>query len=286
MKGSKFHFVQKEDVSKVGMDLRVHQFASDVAEILPYSRTEVPMSYNGSSDKSFKPSTSSLLQRDYDQDESYPKGRKDISEKGIDENVHWFANPNTETLNWKRSEEAFVPNGSNPKAFKLHQKNDISEKGIDENVQWFANPNTETLNWKRSEEAFVPNGSNPKAFKLYQRSKNDISEKGIDEDVHDFANNQPEVPRLAYPRTTEPVLYNGSGAKAHKFSLYQEAPVASEKIRKDISEKGIDEEVHGFANPMTETLNWERTKDAFLPNGSNPKAFKLTQRQKNDISEK
>ena len=28
--------------------------------------------------------------------------KEDISEKGMDENVHWFANPETETLNWPR----------------------------------------------------------------------------------------------------------------------------------------------------------------------------------------
>ena len=69
--------------------------------------------------------------------------RRDISENGIDENVHWFANPNTETLNWPRSQEPFVPNGSSSKAHKnvLMQRRDgdISEKGIDEDVHDFVN---------------------------------------------------------------------------------------------------------------------------------------------------
>jgi len=42
----------------------------------------------------------------------------------------------------------------------------------------------------------------------------------MNEDVHNFVNGQPQIPRLAYPRTEVPDLYNGSGAKAHKFSLY------------------------------------------------------------------
>ena len=224
--------------------------------------------------------------RSFDDSEPQEQGRKDISEKGIDENVHWFANPLTETLNWERSKEAFVPNGSNPKAFKLHQhhshhqQDDISEKGIDENVHWFANPNTETLNWERSKEPFVPNGSNPKAFKgsasLYQRRRGDLSETGMNEDVHDFVNKQPQVPRLAYPREEAPPLYNGSGPKAHKVALYQEAPVSSQKYRKDISEKGIDPEVHGFANSMVDRLNGVRPEDPPLYNGSGPKAHKAS----------
>ena len=92
-----------------------------------------------------QPATTDLIQRN------------DISEKGIDENVHWFANPNTETLNWERKQVPFAANGSGPKAFPAtpdvtlsqNRRNDISEKGIDENVHWFANPNTETLNWER-----------------------------------------------------------------------------------------------------------------------------------------
>ena len=99
--------------------------------------------------------------------------KEDISEKGIDENVHWFANPLTETLNWPRKEIAPAPNGSGPKAFPptpnveslaQRSKEDISEKGIDENVHWFANPLTETLNWPRKEIAPALNGSGPKAF--------------------------------------------------------------------------------------------------------------------------
>ena len=125
------------------MDLRVHEYASGVADAQPYPRSDVPYANNGSSDKAFKPQATALLQREYS-DEVYPieQGRKDISEKGIDENVHWFANPNTETLNWERSKEPFAYNGSGPKAFKpsLYQRrqDDISEKGIDENVHWLS----------------------------------------------------------------------------------------------------------------------------------------------------
>jgi hypothetical protein len=189
------------------MDLRVHEFASGVADPYPATRSETPYAYNGSSDKAHKPTATALLQREYNDEEPIEQGRKDISEKGIDENVHWFANPLTETLNWPRRDAPYDYNGSGPKAHKssLMQKNqdDISEKGIDENVHWFANPLTETLNWPRRDSPYDYNGSGPKAHKntLYQKRGRDLAETGMNEDVHDFVNNQPQIPRLAYPRS-------------------------------------------------------------------------------------
>jgi len=94
--------------------------------------------------------------------------------------------------------------------------------------------------------------------------KKGISEKGIDEDVHDFANNMPEVPRLSYPRSEVPHSANGSGAKAHPafhndpIGAYAQGPAPQERKKKDIAEKGMDEEVHGFANSMVEPLAWPR----------------------------
>ena len=93
----------------------------------------------------------------------------------------------TETLNWPRSQEPFVPNGSSPKAHKVvAQRNakDISEKGIDEEVHGFANGMTETLNWPRSQEAFVPNGSSSKAHKNVLMQKTDIANAEVRPDVY------------------------------------------------------------------------------------------------------
>jgi len=56
------------------------------------------------------------------------KSGNDISENGIDENVHWFANPETETLNWPRRESPFDYNGSGSKAHKpqlLYEKDHL-----------------------------------------------------------------------------------------------------------------------------------------------------------------
>lgn len=93
--------------------------------------------------------------------------------------MHGLANPNSEVLNWARSQEAFKMNGSlNPESgygyvapaelYQRHyphprrdvaERRDISEKQIDEDVHDFANPNTEVLNWPRSPNGFIPNGS-------------------------------------------------------------------------------------------------------------------------------
>ena len=162
---------------------------------------------------------------------------------------------------------------------------DIAEKEIDEEVWGLANPNTETLPWTRSQDAFIPNGSkNPESgygyvepAELHQRRSRDISEKMIDEDVQDFAN--AHVERLPWPRVEE--AYNVNGLK-NPASGYGYVEPASSLIqyhkhhrhnKKDIAEKQIDEEVWGLANPNTETLNWTRSKNAFIPNGSlNPES--------------
>lgn len=115
--------------------------------------------------------------------------KKDISENGIDEEVHGFANGMTEPLNWPRSQEPFAYNGSGPKAHQgviQRKSRDISENGIDEEVHGFANGMTEPLNWPRSQEPFAYNGSGPKAHRntLYQMRKTDINNKEVRPDVY------------------------------------------------------------------------------------------------------
>jgi len=133
-----------------------------------------------------------------------------------------MANTMVDRLNWPRSEEPFVPNGSQvtfPAAepLALHQRNvkDISEKKIDEDVQDFANKHVERQAWPRSEAAFVPNGSKvtfPAAAavpSLYQRFRNekDISEKDMDAEVHGLAN--ANVDRMPWGRSEQAFVPNG-----------------------------------------------------------------------------
>ena len=61
----------------------------------------------------------------------------------------------------------------------------------------------------------------------------------------------------------------------------------AERKQKDIAEKGMNEEVHGFANSMVEPIAWPRVQAPYLQNGSGPKAFPpQALNKKNDIAEK
>ena len=97
---------------------------------MPWTRSDKPFVENGSDWKFPKGSEAAYYQRN---------GR-DISEKKIDAEVQGMANTMVDRLNWPRSEEPFVPNGSQisgfPAAPSLYQRNgrDISEKKIDAEV--------------------------------------------------------------------------------------------------------------------------------------------------------
>jgi hypothetical protein len=129
------------------------------------------------------PAAPSLYQRQ--------RNGKDISEKNIDAEVHGLANSMVDRINWNRSQEPFVPNGSQvtfPASFYQTQRNgkDISEKNIDAEVHGLANSMVDRINWNRSQEPFVPNGSQmtfPAAPSLYQHDKHDIANKEVRPDV-------------------------------------------------------------------------------------------------------
>merc|ERR1712178_128693 len=118
---------------------------------------------------------------------------------------------------------------------------------------------------------------------------------GIDAEVHGLANSM--VDRITWNRSKEPFIPNGSKV-TFPSSLYQ-----NYRNNRDISEAigsqtvagekvdGIDAEVHGLANSMVDRINWNRSKEPFVPNGSEvtfPPAPSLYQTYRNgkDISEK
>ena len=139
-----------------------------------------------------------------------------------------------------------------------------------------------------------PNGSGSKAFPATfaqgpaptQRKKKDIAEKGMDEEVHGFANSMVEP--IAWPRKQVPYPENGSGPKAFPptANTYAQGPVPQQRKKKDIAEKGMDEEVHGFANSMVEPIAWPRKQVPYPENGTGPKAFPPALSQKSDIANK
>ena len=101
--------------------------------------------------------------------------RPDVAERGMDEEVHGFVKEALPPLNIRvKSEDPFVPNGSDPSAFegaafmegkhhhKHHKKPDIAERGMDEEVHGFCVDSLPPLNTReRSQMPFLPNGSNP-----------------------------------------------------------------------------------------------------------------------------
>merc|ERR1719230_2428474 len=111
-------------------------------------------------------------------------------------------------INWNRSKEPFIPNGSKvtfPSSLYQNYRNirDISEAigsqtvagekvdGIDAEVHGLANSMVDRFNWNRSKEPFIPNGSKVTfPSSLYQNRRNirDISEANIDPEVHGLAN--------------------------------------------------------------------------------------------------
>ena len=143
------------------------------------------------------------------------------------------------------------------------------------------------INWNRSKEPFVPNVSKvtfPSSFIATGRNYRDISEAkgaytvagekvdGIDEEVHGLANSM--VDRINWNRSKEPFIPNGSKV------TFPSSFIATGRNYRDISEAkgaytvagekvdGIDEEVHGLANSMVDRINWNRSKEPFVPNGS------------------
>jgi hypothetical protein len=124
----------------------------------------------------------------------------------------------------------FIPNGSDPSAFKgaaslAHKKPDIAERVMDEEVHGFVWHAIPPLNTRvRSDEPFIPNGSDPSAIdpdsfvekkhhsKHHKKAK-DIAERGMDEEVYWFV--KEAIPPLnTRVRSTEPFIPNGSDPSA------------------------------------------------------------------------
>jgi len=151
------------DIAEPKMDEEVHGFASDNVDVLPNTRKDNdPYAYNGSGAGAFPPQA--FLHRG--------KGKKDIAEPKMDEEVHGFASDNVDVLPaTRRDNEQYAYNGSGPGAFpaslyaRQHKMKDIAEGGMEPNVHWFASDNVDVLPaTRRDNEQYAYNGSGPKAF--------------------------------------------------------------------------------------------------------------------------
>jgi len=152
----------------------------------------------------------------------------------MDEEVHgfvWHALPPLNTF--ERSDDAFVPNGSDPSAHESlaqAEKKDIINQPSWTNSQQhgFVTSQLPPLSSQiNSEYEFVPNGSDPSAFKgsasLAQAGNKDILDEntGANEKVHGFVT--ANLPPLSMQFNSEkPFLPNGSDPSAHPSSFAQQ----------------------------------------------------------------
>jgi len=256
----------KRDIAEPGMEPNVHWFASDQVDVLPATRRDNEQyDYNGTGPKAFPPS--SLAHR--------TKGKKDIAEPNMDEEVHGFASDNVDVLPaTRRDNEQYAYNGSGPSAFpasfmhKRHGKKDIAEPKMDEEVHGFASDNVDVLPaTRRDNEQYAYNGSGPGAFpaSLYARqhkiSKKDIAEPGMEPNVHWFASDQVDV-LPATRRDNEQYDYNGTGPKAFPPSYAQASTsdIANHEVRPDVWV-----EVHKMINPASNWRVQEAPKSTYIP---------------------
>ena len=202
-----------------------------------------------------------------------------------------------------RSINPHLPNGSDPKAFegsatlsqkkhnkkhhKKHHKHDVAERGMDEEVHGFVKEAIPPLNTRvRSEAPFVPNGSDESAFegaafnakkhhkKHHKRHhKRDVAERGMDEEVHGFV--KEAIPPLnTRVRSEAPFVPNGSDDSAFEGAAFTAKKHQKKHGKRDIAERGMDEEVYDFTNELINPLNVKvRSTDPFVPNGSDSSAF-------------
>ena len=120
--------------------------------------------------------------------------------EGMDPWVYKFSKENMDNFPQWHTEDTIYDEQFNSAAqtphHKKHHKKDIAERGMDEEVHNFVKEYTPPLNTRvRSVLPFIPNGSNPGAFKgsafnekkhHHKHHQKDIAERGIDSDVHGF----------------------------------------------------------------------------------------------------
>jgi hypothetical protein len=200
----------------------------------------------------------------------------------MDEEVHGFVVDSLPPLNTRvRSTMPFVPNGSDPSAHDgvafMAKRPDVAERGMDEEVHGFVVDSLPPLNTRvRSTMPFVPNGSDPSAHDgvAFLAKRPDVAERGMDEEVHGFVVDS--LPPLnTRVRSTLPFVPNGSDPSAHSPAGYSAAERKHhhKHHKRDIAERGMDEEVHGFCTDSLPPLNTRvRSKLPFVPNGSDASA--------------
>jgi hypothetical protein len=206
----------------------------------------------------------------------------------MDEEVYGFSDDNVSPVNEiEHSSSAPAMNGGKAKRTALTQQKmkakarDMADRGIDEEVYGFASGLVSGINGQeRSDDSFIPNGSQSDWNWLSQRrhhkkhhKRPDVAERNMDEEVHGFVSDS-LPPLTEWEHTRQPFIPNGSDASAFDGAAFNQKKHHHKHHKKDIAERGMDEEVHGFVWEALPPLNTRvRSDDAFIPNGSDEKAW-------------
>jgi len=262
------HKHHKRDIGERGYDEEVQQF---VKEYIPPLNTRVrstlPFVPNGSDPSAHE--GAAFNQRKHHRRHH----KKDVAERGMEEEVHGFVTENLPPLNtWVRSSDPFVPNGSDAKAWdgaafhqkkhhhhhKHHKRPDVAERNMDEEVHGFVADSLPPLTeWEHTKQPFIPNGSDSSAFEGAALSQNKhrhgdkkrfIGERGYDTDVQQFVWDTIHNPLSSSERdwyaASVPFIPNGSKNQYPAFAQQQ-----------DIAERGMDEAwVHPYVSNMDVVL--------------------------------
>jgi len=200
-----------------------------------------------------------------------------IGQEEIEDEVHGFSSDATHGLAQHKKKHSH--HHKNKKHHKKHKK-DVAERGMDEEVHGFTSTNLPPLNeWERSDTPYAYNGGEAHDSSLHQRGHKkhhkhrNVGETKMDEEVHGFTAHNTS-PIAEERRSAQPHVANGSDASAHESSLHQSRTHKHHKHHKrDIAERGMDEEVHGFTTAHLPPLNeWERRETPYDANGSDPSA--------------
>ena len=161
----------------------------------------------------------------------------------------------------------------------MNGKKDISDKKIDPEVHGFASADSsvQPIAHARSDQPYIPNGSAlPASWNKAQMKRKDISDKKIDPEVHGFASADSSVQPVAHARSEDPYIPNGSKLPAS----WNKAQVK----KRDIGDKQIDPEVHGFASADTNVLP-RPLRRADTPAGPHLTGYTMAQNEDSDSDE-
>lgn len=148
-----------------------------------------------------------------------------IGTENIDEEVQDFASKHTTGLSQKNPNQAI-----------------IGTENIDEEVQDFASKHTTGLSQKHHHRKHHKNPKHP-----------DVAERNMDEEVHGFVADNVSGINEIYHSDSAPAYNGGNTFSQHKHHHRDVTNVFKKK--KDIAERGMDSDVHGFVWEALPPLN-------------------------------